>query len=206
MLRRLRIGASILSLFLCLGTIAFWVRSYRVQDQPIYARKGRTSVQITSRSGMLWLDVVADWPGDGKAWVSGKPERNLGAFYCPSPGMCSSWERFGIKVLNGYFSVAMHQGQVLSLAPGPDQTAVLASADQWPVCRGFELSAPSGYYAAAFGLLPVISLGIFARRHRRIRQRKRLHLCPVCGYDLRASAEQCPECGTGILLGKPSPV
>lgn len=80
------------------------------------------------------LRQFADWPDDCTAWVSGKPEKNLGAFYCPSPGMCSSWERFGIKVLNGYFSVAMHQGQVLNLAPGPDQTAVLASADQCPEC------------------------------------------------------------------------
>jgi hypothetical protein len=198
MLRRLYTAAWGTSLLLCLGTIAFWVRSYRVQDQPTYARKGRTSVQITSRSGLLWLDIVADWPGDCDAWVKGKPEENLGPFYCPSPGMCSSWERLGVKVLNGYFSVAVRQGQVLTLAPGPDQTPVIASADQWPVCRGFELSAPFGYYAATFGLLPLISLTSFARQHRLARQRRRLHLCPACGYDLRATAERCPECGSPI--------
>ncbi len=37
-----------------------------------------------------------------------------------------------------------------------------------------------------FGLLP---------RHRR-RKRKKLGLCLKCGYDLRASKERCPECGS----------
>ncbi len=34
--------------------------------------------------------------------------------------------------------------------------------------------------------------------HHRRRKRKKFGLCLKCGYDLRASKERCPECGTGF--------
>src|SRR2546423_13930726 len=37
--------------------------------------------------------------------------------------------------------------------------------------------------------------GTVAFRMRRVATRVRKGLCPVCGYDLRASMDRCPECG-----------
>jgi hypothetical protein len=53
------------------------------------------------------------------------------------------------------------------------------------------LIVPLWLLAAVFSLpktLPVVM--------RRLRHRPRPGACPNCGYDLRATPERCPECGT----------
>jgi hypothetical protein len=62
------------------------------------------------------------------------------------------------------------------------------------------------YLLSIFGPLfaIVITAGLFAtslalsRKETRAEARMNMGLCPKCGYDLRASNDRCPECGTPI--------
>jgi hypothetical protein len=76
-----------------------------------------------------------------------------------------------------------------------------------------------GFVVFSFGWIPLRSLGGafafcalwvvyliaeagsgFARRRSELRHARIVQcLCPGCGYDLRASADRCPECGRRIL-------
>ncbi len=74
-----------------------------------------------------------------------------------------------------------------------------------PPMRGCKYGAPClfGWTALVFphwaGCVPlalVLTAMLPARLRRRLRRRR--GLCPQCGYDVRASPERCPECGTPV--------
>ena len=66
--------------------------------------------------------------------------------------------------------------------------------DQATVLRGHYVVAPYWALAILSGVAFLAGAGI-AWRRRRLRRRLGSGLCPSCGYDLRATPGQCPECG-----------
>ena len=64
----------------------------------------------------------------------------------------------------------------------------------------FAWSVPHWAIVVIFAIFPALVV------HSRMRSRARLGLCGKCGYDLRASTERCPECGTPIPVSDPTPV
>ena len=63
-----------------------------------------------------------------------------------------------------------------------------------PWARQGTLRLPLWFLLGLFVPLPAWWL-ITARRRRRARLRQQEGLCPICGYDLRATPGRCPECG-----------
>ncbi|MGA2440326.1 MAG: hypothetical protein ABSH08_05175 [Tepidisphaeraceae bacterium] len=57
--------------------------------------------------------------------------------------------------------------------------------------RGWRVTFPLWWLALFFGIVPAMA---FLRRRRSTRDAS--GLCIKCGYDLRATPDRCPECGT----------
>jgi hypothetical protein len=71
------------------------------------------------------------------------------------------------------------------------------------------LSHSSAIRLAFFWFLGLIALAVteaivVETRRERYRRALRESLCVVCGYDLRASAARCPECGAEQPPGHPT--
>jgi hypothetical protein len=62
----------------------------------------------------------------------------------------------------------------------------------------FELVAPWYWLIILAAVLPIIWIGLFILRRRRMRHVIEHNLCPVCGYDLRSTPDRCPECGASV--------
>ena len=56
-------------------------------------------------------------------------------------------------------------------------------------------SIPHWFLVLLFGFLPVRWFILQRRR----RARERIGRCAKCGYDLRATKDRCPECGTAVV-------
>ena len=63
-----------------------------------------------------------------------------------------------------------------------------------PDGAGQLFAVPYWFWVAAGAVLP----SVWVIRHRRSSGRRAAGCCPACGYDLRATPDRCPECGTPV--------
>ncbi len=177
-----------LSLLVCIAACALWLRGYFIGDA-IYVNLPQfgdpladNTVSIRSGRGGVAVSVQR-WA----AWESGtrRPSRNelhprrvvratFSPFY-PYALNRTIFKRFGFELSR------------VSETPGANSVGS-GMIDQ------FNFVAPAGVIAAIAAILPVW----WVRRWRRDKARGRAaaRFCVVCSYDLRATPERCPECGT----------
>jgi hypothetical protein len=164
--------AAAMSLLLCAAVMVVWVRSQSMSDE-ILLIGDRTTLQIITEGDRMFL---RQWLPHGRSGertfkVFHDVDRQWNMRRPDSPPGTPLLVRLGF---DGY---------------GFDEPALFDGAP----ARAVWIPYWSLLLLTLFP--PTLWAWMAVRRVRRNRRAPR-GLCPICGYDLRASPNRCPECGT----------
>jgi hypothetical protein len=174
--RRLFTIVSILSLLLCLATLALWFISYHRFDE---RGTGNDQFWVTVSNGRAQVELAVMIGDDGIFQTC--------SGYSPGPFKDSTWlEDFvqrRAETLGGRASIHSFLGFGLHSLRVEDKQRDL-SVTRFVV-------VPHWFLALVFAILPALHVRSILRSRR-----YGPGLCPACGYDLRATPDRCSECGT----------
>jgi hypothetical protein len=103
------------------------------------------------------------------------------------PGWYASWSTPSMFTLKKIF---MHRGfHIFGFQIFREGHVIAGYRTSYVFC-----AMPIWFLACLAAILPLHR----ARAWRRDRWRRLEHRCECCGYDLRATPERCPECGTAV--------
>jgi hypothetical protein len=185
-----KVATALLSLFICVGLLALWPRSYHTSDKLRFIRSPSSSTAYfwqTARGQLLFTRYFEEGQ-----W---KDSKHFGFRYSSDPAtrVISLWNPDRER----------HEQVWRFLGAG-------GSVHLWPEesARSVHMIIPLWMLALVAGAYwPWYAIGLAARIRRS--RRRRQARCEQCGYDLRASAGRCPECGTPIppaaSAAKPEP-
>jgi hypothetical protein len=173
-----------MSLLLCLATIALWLRGMSHWDEAIYFNTpeqggsgtgNEVHVHTFEDSFALEFDFLRDPPSQPltKRWfITRKTDLSQKGFreYLTY--------RLGVPTVTGFGWTAKQWTPPLPFG----------RRQQWAV------RIPKWFVILVTAALP--ALWLRRRAIHRHRQRAHQRLCVNCGYDLRATLDRCPECGT----------
>ena len=187
MKRRLFTILSALSLMLCIGAMLLWVSSYSTADAIGYGGRW-TGAEVAFADGRLFF---WRWTTDDPAMMP--RVLSPGLSYTPTSPMFPRANRLpGGRITTSFYFAGTHANHHRLTTPP-------FSNEIWYVY------VPCWQVVSATALLPLIWLVVWHPPKRRQAFRAANGLCMTCGYDLRASSDRCPECGTPIAPTPDSP-
>lgn len=194
MKRRLFTIFSLLSLILCLAACLMWYRSYSIAEEAVcYRSSSHDRYIVASHPGRIVAEILHEAGTDGTS-ILFYPNPGTRGFwaYSIAGSPNSDWESYYFRdndylLRRGTFAIVAG----LRLTPGPDRPYLFDSLFPIPATGA---SVPYWFPVVLAAVPPALA----ARRLQRRWHRRPHGLCGKCGYDLRASPERCPECGTPI--------
>lgn len=196
MIRHLFNLLAVLSLLLCIAMVMLWVRSY-------YTGDSFTTLTVTGYYSKKWPNSESGWMTSNKGISTADGRLAFGM------------QSYGRPIRAHELKFAQRSpwhwrnvGLITLLPPeyGAPRFVNLHQRDSPPNYLGFGFASyeqrPKGWLVfIPFWFLVLVfaasawscrKLARWSLRMNRLRQ----GLCPVCAYNLRATPEQCPECGT----------
>jgi hypothetical protein len=179
MRRKLVTLASGVSLLACLATVVVWARGrFRAEFFGAEQRYATGSLSVYERSGL--------WNGSGRVFVGSDRARSSNPPNVKAMSRIPAVHRRWHRSLNDAAPFPRGSGLFLGIV----NEVVVVSPGARETRRG--ITIPHWCLVTALLLLP----GAALIRHFRRRRAHQVGFCRRCGYDLRASPDQCPECGT----------
>jgi hypothetical protein len=170
--------ATALSLLLCIFIVCLWVRSSSASDRLIF-RHTDGSRHLRSAPGRLVFGFdLSDWSHQPSWYYGWRFESDP-----PTPAVNDLIEVLVLSISSGDTSEHWDRG-------GFAWSRWRSASRKSSIAR---LIVPFWFLAAITAILPLFRLLLRLRTRRNPRGH-----CRSCGYDLRATPDRCPECGTAV--------